>query len=249
MHKTFLILGMALTLLSGQLFGEESPPNQNLTLGERLVYKITWLKIPVGYGEVWVKEKTTLRGREVFHIVGKVDTNKVLSKIFPMHDEIHSWIDAKTFESLKFEKQIDELWIDTHESMTFDAAKKIGIFESFKNGEKKEFSVSVPVQDVLSAFYWSRRQKLIAGTSVKTTVCADQKDWALTLNTIGQEIITYQGKQTVTLRIEPESVVEGIPKRGRASLNLTNDSSRKPLMIIYKAPFGSVIGILKKTDS
>ena len=167
---------MALHLTSGQLFGEERMPDHKIPVGERLVYKITWLKIPVGYGEIFAKEKTTLRGREVFHIVGRVNTNKVLSKIFPMHDEIHSWIDAETLESLQFEKQIDELFIDTREKMTFDAANKKGVFESLKTGEKKEFPVTAPIQDVLSVFYWTRRQKLTPGIPVTTSVYADQKN-------------------------------------------------------------------------
>ena len=103
-----------------------TPPSQEVPLGEHLVYKITWLKIPVGTGEVWVKEKTNLGGREVIHVVGILSTNKVLRKIFPMHDEAHSWMDARTFESVQFEKKIDELLINAHERTVFDREKRKG---------------------------------------------------------------------------------------------------------------------------
>ena len=138
--------------------------------------------IAVEIGDLWVKEKTTLGGREVFHVVGKIETNKVLSKIFPMHDEAHSWIDAETLESLQFEKKVNELFIKTHERMVFDSEKRKGYFESFKTGEKKEFDLNIPVHDVLSAFYWIRRQVLIPGESIHTVIIVDQKNGNLKSN-------------------------------------------------------------------
>ncbi len=246
MRKYFLLtLGFLLLTLGGlpSVFAEPSV-QETLPLGERLVYKITWLRIPVGVGEIWVKEKTTLNGREVYHVVGKIETNKVLSKIFPMHDEAHSWIDVETLESLKFEKVIDELFLDVHEVMTFDSARKKGFFESFTSGKKNEFSVTTPVQDVFSVFYWIRRQNLVPGTPLKTVLCADQKDWTLTINTRGEETVKLNDKKIKTLRVDPDSVVEGVEKRGRSKINLTNDASRKPLRITFKAAFGSVTGTL-----
>ena len=129
-----------------------TPQGSGIPLGERLEYKITWLRIPVGIGEIWAKEKIMLAGREVIHVVGVIKTNKVLSKIFPMLDEAHSWIDAKTFESVQFEKKVDELFLHAHERMIFDPARKKGYFESFATGLKKEFDITTPVHDVLSAF-------------------------------------------------------------------------------------------------
>src|SRR3989338_5534168 len=183
-RKILIILGIAcLTLaLFPQVRAEEAPPA--IPVGEHLVYKITWLRIPIGIGEVWAKEKTTLNGREVYHIVGKIETNKVLSKIFPMHDEAHSWIDAETLESVQFEKKVDELRTHAHERLIFDRQAKKGRYESFITGERYEFPVTVPVHDVFSAMYWARRQKAVPGTPLKTVLCADQKDWALTIHII-----------------------------------------------------------------
>ncbi len=231
--------------VGGQLSAEEPMPEQNFPLGERLVYKITWLRIPVGMGEIWTKEKTTLGGREVFHIVGKVKSNKVLSKIFPMNDEIHGWIDAKTFEALQFEKKIDELFINTHEKMVYDAPKKKGYFESFKTGKKNEFALQSPVHDFISVFYWVRRQNLAPGSSAKIVLTCDQKDWVLTVHGLGKEILKHDGKKIETLRIEPITFVDEVEKRDRAWINLTDDSLRKPIRIVFKASFGYVVGTLQ----
>ncbi len=217
-----------------------------MPLGERLVYKISWLGIPVGGGELWVKEKTRLAGRDVIHIVGVIETNRFLSNIFPMHDEAHSWIDAETFESVQFEKQVNELMVRAHEKTVFDASRRKGHYESFKTGLKKEFDVTTPVHDVFSAFYWARRQVLVPGESVKTVLSCDQKDWALEINVLRRETVKLYGKNIDTIRLEPITRVNGVEKRGRAWINVTTDPSRKPIRIVYKAPFGSVVGTLKQ---
>ena len=128
LNKCRIGLILLMACASSMAYAEEPlvPPDQKVPVGERLVYKITWLRIPVGWGEIWVKEETELGGRKVIHVVGKVDTNKILSKIFPMHDEAHSWIDAQTYESLQFEKVIDEFLIHAHERSFFDAAARRG---------------------------------------------------------------------------------------------------------------------------
>jgi hypothetical protein len=224
------------------------PPSQQIPLGERLIYKISWLRIPVGFGELEVKEKTVLNGHPVFYVVGGIETNKVLSKIFPIHDKAYSWIDAETFESLQFEKTIDELIIKTHEKMVFDRENKKGHFESFKTGEKKEFSIPVPVHDVLSAFFWARRQVLAPGKSAKVVLTADQKNWTLEVRGLRYEQIKLDGDKIETLRVEPTSVVDGVEKKGKAWFNITTDAKQVPVKIVYKTPAGKIVGTLM-TDS
>ena len=245
-----LVLSLFLSIcLSFIAFADSPKPNQAIPLGEDLVYRITWIGIPVGIGQLFVREKTTLNGREVYHVVGIVETNKVLSKIFPMHDEAHSFIDAETFESVQFEKVINELIINTHEKMVFDHDKGKGYFESFKTSEKKEFDIESPVHDAFSVFYWVRRQDFIPGKSVKTTLVADRKEWALEAKVVKKEKVKIDGKKIDTIRIEPNTIVEGKEKKGLARFNLTDDASRTPVRISYKATFGRVTGTLVKVDS
>ncbi len=237
-------------LIAGGASAEEVAikPNQEIQIGEHLEYRITWLKIPVAIGELWAKEKIMLDGREVIHVVGIIGTNKVLRKIFPMHDEAHSWIDAKTFESVQFEKNVDEIKIKAHEKTVFDPKKKKGYLKSLKTGKKKEFKITVPVYDVVSVIYWARRQTLEPGKSFNTVLTALEKDWALELKVVGHEKVKFQGKKIDTLRVEPNTISEGVHRKGMAYFNVTNDSSRLPVRGVYKAIFGSVVGTLKKTE-
>ncbi len=221
---------------------------ETLPLGERLHYKIKWLGISVATADVWVEEKIQLNGREVYHIVARLDTNSFLSKIFPMHQELQSWIDAGTLESVQFERNLTGL-VKRHEIMTFDGKKKKGYFESYKTGKKNEFDLTAPVHDFLSVLSLARRQKFSLEEPVNVVITCDQKDWALNLHMTKKEKLKYDGKETETLLLEPIAVVEGVEKRGRAWINLSDDESKKPLKFIFKAPFGYVVGTLKEPKS
>lgn len=222
--KTFILL-LA-------FFFSASPANcseADIPLGERLVYNMSWLGVPIGTAELWAKEKTTINGKEVFHVVGILQTNKVLSVLYPVRDEIHSWIDAETLASVKFEKKISEGRTRVHEIVEFQK----------------------PAHDVISAFYWVRRQPLTPGQTVRTAVIADGKEWALEVAVLKRQTMTFQGWGLVdTLLVEPKSRVEGLPgKRGKSLINLSDDASKNPLRITYKAPFGHIAGLLVRNGA
>src|SRR3989338_5344546 len=65
-------------------------PAQTLTVGERLVFNVSWMGIPVGIGTLEVNEEVEKAGRRAFHVIAIAETNDFLSKIYPVHDEVHS---------------------------------------------------------------------------------------------------------------------------------------------------------------
>lgn len=202
---------------------------EGFPLGERLVYHMSWLGVPIGTAELWAKEKMTVNGKEVFHVVGLMQTNKFLSAIYPIHNEIHSWIDADTLTSVKFEKKISEGPRQAHEIMEF----------------------TEPVHDVISGFYWVRRQPLTPGQSFRTVIIADRQKWALEVVVLKQRSLKFRGWGRVdTLLVEPTSRVEGSSeKRGKSLMDLSADASKTPLRVTYKAPFGRMIGLLVNNPS
>ena len=217
-------------------------------LGEHLAYEVFWMGVPVGLGELWVKEKVNIHGREALHVVAVAETNKFLSKIYFVHDEVHSWIDLETFQSLQFQKKVSEGRYRADEFIQYDAEKKKGYYQSLKNGSKKEFDIALPVQDILSVFYWARRQSLQPGKSFKTVVNSDEKDWSLEIDVIRREAKELRGQGVFdTILIEPKTRLKGVlEKRGRVWIHLKNDPSRTPIWIIFKTPFGPVVGVIKQ---
>jgi len=222
-------------------------PEQDIPIGEHLIYDVSWMGVPVGTGELRV-EKTKLHGRDCYHVTAIAETNEFLSKIYPVHDEVHSWIDGETLQSLQFQKKVSEGFYRANEIVRYDAEKKKGFYESLKNGTKKEFDVSVPIHDILSAFYWVRRQPLVIGKPFKTMVNSDEKDWDLEMDVLRHEAQELRGQGVFdAVLIEPKTRLKGIlEKRGRVWIHLNNDKLRVPILIIFKTPFGLVTGVIKK---
>ncbi len=225
-------------------------PSQEIPLGEHLIYDVSWMGVPVGLGELWVKEKVAFEGREAYHVIAVASTNDFLSKIYPVRDEVHSWIDAKTLQSLGSEKKASEGNYRADERVVYEEAKKKGFYESLKSGEKKEFDVAVPVHDPISAFYWARRQALEPGKSLHSTVNNGEKDYGLEVDVLRRDATEFRGMGVIdTILIEPKSRLKGLlEKRGRVWVHLKNDPSRTPVRITFKTPFGPITGVLKPSD-
>jgi hypothetical protein len=224
------------------------PVDPSIPLDEKLVYDIFWLGFRVGTGEVWVKEKTLVDGRETFHVVGSARANAFLAGIYPVEDEAQSWIDAETLESIRFEKKTREGSKRTHQRDEFDGRSGKGRHESFTTGEKKTFDVAVPAHDILSAFYWVRRQPLEPDKPVTTVLSSDQKKWTLEVRVLRRQVEELRGQGVVdAFVVEPKTVVNGVPeKRGQAWVYLKNDARRTPVYVKFNTPFGAVAGVLRR---
>ena len=222
-------------------------PARDPRVGEKLLYEVSWIGVPVGYGELWVKEKTVIHGREAYHVVATALTNEVLSKIYPVHDEIHSWIDAETLQSLQFQKTVSEGFYRADERVLFDASLKKGFYESLKNGTKKEFDIHVPVHDVISAFFWTRRQVFKPGDRLHTIVNNGEKDYDLHVDILSHEWKEIRGQGSADLlKLEPKTELKGVlERRGRVWIHLENTPARVPILITFRTPFGPIVGVLK----
>jgi hypothetical protein len=198
-----------------------------------------------------VKERTVIQGRPALHIVAVARTNDFLSRIYPVRDEVHSWVDAQTFESLQFEKKVSEGRYRADERILYDTKARKGFYESFKNGSKKEFTINPPVHDIVSAFYWMRRQPLETGRSFKTKVNSEEKDWDLEVQVLRREKRDLRGLGSVdTVVVEPRTRLRGVlEKRGRVFIHLQNDPARTPVRITFNTPYGVIVGALKKQRS
>jgi len=100
------------------------------------------------------------------------------------------------------------------------------------------------VHDVLSAFFWARRQHFGPDQPVQIVLTADQTDWTLEIPGFRRETVEAHGNEIDTLRVEPVTREAGKEKRRKSRFNVTTDASRKPVRIVYKAPFGRVVGTL-----
>jgi len=222
-------------------------PLKVLTVGERLVFDVSWMGVPVGVGTLEVREIVTIDGRRAYHVVAIAKTNDFLSRLYPIHDEVHSFIDAEKFYSLEFSKVIQEGRYRADEKMIYDYKKGKIFYESLWNKSKKEFELFSEVQDFLSAFYWFRVQPVVVGKSLHTVVNSEAENWDLELNVLRHEIKEFRdGRVLQTILVEPKTRLKGmLYQRDRVWVYFSADQKRLPVWVTLRTPFGPVSGVLR----
>ncbi len=222
-------------------------PRKTLTVGERMEFEVFWMGVPVGLGSLEVKEKVKIRGREAYHVIAIARTNDFLSKLYPVYDEIHSYIDSERHCSLEFSKELREGRYRAHERIVYDYAQKKSFWESMKNKQRVEMELSGEVQDAVSAFYWFRLQDVNVGGSAATVIHNRGKSWDLEVKVLSRQDKELRGRGAIdTILVEPVTRYKDILyKRGRAWVYFSADESRSPVWIKIATPFGAVNGVLR----
>lgn len=239
---------------------EIKAPLGSFPVGERLTYGIRWLGIPVGTVVFSIDEKTTLNGREVYHIIYSAKSNKFASTFYKVEDEIHTYIDAENLYPLRFEKHLREGAYRMDEIIEYDQANHQASYKSKRSIKKKrtttELKVSIPpaVQDPLSCLYYFRRlnaDKIKVGQSVSISVNTEEKNWDLEveiLETKHMELLNMGVYESVL--VEPKAKFQGIfVRKGRMWIWLSTDERRLPLILKTKVPIvGTIYATLEKIE-
>lgn len=227
------------------------PTASSLRVGNKFVFDVLWMGIPVGIGTIEIKEKVSVRGRDAFHVIARAQTNDFLSKIYPVNDEVHSFIDTERLCTLEFRKKLSEGRYRADERIIYDYEKKRGYYESLKNKSKKEFDILDPSQDILSVFFWFRQQPIRAGDVIEVKVNDEDKNWDLKLKILRTQTKKVRGRRPVdTVVVEPLTRLKGVfEKRGSVLVHFTADKRRLPYWVTFKTPYGHILGIFNEEKS
>ena len=225
-----------------------TPPLGVLPVGERLSFHGRWFGIPVGKGWIEVKERVVLNGRPAYHIQAEGESTELLSTFYPIHDVLHSYLDVDSLQPLQFEKYQREGHYRAEEIVTFDYGRLTASYRSLLNGATKEVSISSDMQDILSAFYWLRRQPVIPGQPLVLNIYSDEKIYRteiLPLKTLMLELL-WRGTFPCLL-VEPKASFKGVlVRRERMWVYVSLDARRVPLFVKVATPWGLITGVLDR---
>ena len=214
-----------------------------LPVGEHMQFGIRWLGFEVGRVDVLVKEMTKIRDRDAYHIVVTVRSNRLISLIYPVRDEHHSYIDAEHFHSLRYEKVLREGKYRADEVIDYDQVNHKARYESRRSKTIKEMLIPVDVQDQLSCTFWFRFQLMKPGDQVRIPVNADEKNWDLEVKVLEWEKLdTDVFGPLIAVKVEPLARFHGLfVRRGRAWGWMSTDERRVPLLMETQIPIlGSI---------
>ncbi|HEY3169454.1 MAG TPA: DUF3108 domain-containing protein [Thermoanaerobaculia bacterium] len=210
-------------------------------LGETLRYAMSVLGASGGELTLSAKE-TQLDGKPAYKFEMSAISGEFLSKIFLVRDYLASWIDPKTFRSMRFEKHTVEGKRVRDDLIEFDYEKKL----AYRDG--KPIGIEDSTLDSLSSLYYMRLLDLDGREPVELTVVSRHL-FPLSVIVQGRETITTPAGTFKTIRVEPKSPSEGLLGKGKTLiLWLTDDGKKVPVQIKSKLKIGTLVGKLKAIE-
>jgi hypothetical protein len=212
--------------------------------GERLVYTISWFKVPAGTTVMEVGEGPANDGLSAYRLVTTAKTNSFVSAFYPVDSRVESLMDATALvpQRLLFRRREGKRKNDF--DVTFNHAEHQ--VHSIKDGVAETFPLPDGAQDALSCLYFLRTlPALTPGTSVFMNVHHDRKNYRLEVRVEDVERMTSPWGEVETLRILAVMPFKGIfLNEGNIRVWLTNDARRIPVLMQAKVVVGAVTATL-----
>ena len=219
-------------------------PKQEFFVGEKLVYSIRYLGIPIGRAEGWIKEVVEIRGRKAYHIVVKIASTTVVDLIYKVRGEHHTYIDVEKLYSLRYQVQSSKNPSQTAFEMNFDHPKNVVDYFYARRKIHKIFPIFKDSQDRLSLGYFFRTLAVKPHEVVSIPVSTEQKNWKIQIKTQGTRKMIFSGVGTFeAIQILPKlDFVSTLKGEGSVRAWISLDERRIPLQLEARAP---LIGSIK----
>jgi len=221
--------------------------NNSFQVGEKLTFSIGYEFIPAGKSILSVDGILELNGRSVYQITSRTRSYRFFDPFFKVRDEITTFIDTNTLQSIKFRKKLREGSYSYDYSVDFSPDSMSAVSKS-PNGsllvEIPEFTL-----DVLSAMYYMRTLDLKVGTTLTLTVLDNDKLYPLDIKIVRRERISTRAGTFDCLVVIPELKSGGLFKNeGRITAWVTDDHRKIPVLMKSKAIIGAIIVELQDVE-
>jgi hypothetical protein len=167
-----------------------------------------------------------------------------------VRDLNESWIDAATLTSLGYSKKLREGHFVRDEWVSYDTVKREFLARwvgKDSNYSVKRGTIPATVQDILSAMYFVRAQKLEPGRDITLDVNT-KNNWPLVVRVVKREKVKTPAGTFNTVLVEPGLRQEGlfIQKGKKLQVWLTDDDRKIPVQMKVEVFFGHVSAKLSK---
>jgi hypothetical protein len=235
--RSALLLALS---LAPAAFAQANLDSRPAFVGETLRFAMSVLGASGGDLTLSARE-TELDGKPAYKFELSAISGQFLSKIFIVRDYLASWVDPKTFRSLRFEKHTVEGKRVRDDLIEFDYAKKV----AYRDG--KPIAIEENTLDSLSSLYYIRLIDLEQRDQVPLTVVSRHL-FPLSVVVQGRETVTTPAGTFKTIRVEPQGP-EGLIGKGKSlTLWLTDDERKMPVQLKSKLKVGTLTGKLKSVE-
>jgi hypothetical protein len=193
-------------------------------VGEELVFRATFGKLPAGTAKMRVAGIDTVRGRAAYHVVFTIDGGV---PFFRVHDQYESWIDVETLSSLRHKQSISEGRYRRNTTYEFFPDRA----EYQKNDESPRPSVADPLDDG-SFIYAVRAAGVRVGDTIRNERYFVPDRNPVVLTGLREDTITVNAGTFATTVVRPTIKSGGIfAENGEAQVWFTNDARRLPVQV------------------
>jgi uncharacterized protein DUF3108 len=182
-------------------------------------------------------------GVPVHRIALTAESNEYVSKFYPVRDRYETWVDARDFQPLRFEKHAREGRYESDEVEEFDLAHGVAAWRNEKT------PLPSRVTDIISCFYYMRSQPLVVGRRIELEMYSRGKVYRIGAAVLGKERIETEAGTFDTYKVQPamrETESAEDRNKGKLFLWFSDDARRVPVQARTIMPIGSVTARLRK---
>jgi len=186
--------------------------------------------------------------REVYHIVIRAKTNKLLRYLFKVEDEINSYIDSETLKPVLLKVKRRERKYRTNYETYFDYENNKVVHIASLKGERKETDLPFDAYDTVSCFYKIRTLDL-AVNNYDFTVMQRTKKWLLSIKIVKKGALEIRKHGVLNAFLVEVNAQSGKEKaKGRAWLWFSADKKKLLLLGQFNVDIpivGTVVVVLQ----
>ena len=216
-----------------------------LMVGERLQYDVRFGKLRVGSGSMEVRETTDVRGREAWHTVLSIRGG---IPFFRVDDRLESWIDTRSFTSLRLAQHTNEGRYHRERHVEF-FPERTTMLEGGE-GAQEEATVDAPL-DEGALLYYLRTLPLNVGDRYTLDRYFRPDRNPVRLDVLRRERIEVPAGTFETIVIRPTIRSAGIfSENGQAEVWVTDDARHLMVRMTARLSFGTLsLSLREITDA
>ena len=218
--------------------------------GERLTYDVTWSVFQAGAVSATLQEGGQA-AKDDYIVVTTAQSQGFVSLLFNVRNEFRSFFDSHTLCSQRISKKIDEGRRHKGTEIVFDSQRLRAILDerdlAKPQDPPKHAENEIPhcVEDVVTAFYYLRRQDFQIGKPLHLPVNDGSKTYDVTLEVQAHETLQTPLGTRSAIRVEPKVFSGLFKRRGRMLVWFSDDDQHLPLRIKFIIAVGPITATLK----
>lgn len=248
MNLRTLALLMALVLFGGSSSGA---PLFRYPVGEQLSYKILWGFLPVGRTLISCEEVIENNTRQI-RIRVEARSNRLVSTLYPVDDQIDCYIDPDTGLPLRVEKTTAEGDLICDDTLWLDHKNLRARWESRSDSISTNYPIRPDTLDVAAFLYAMRSAPFALNESKTFNIAVDGTLHGLRIHADEKKSITIGSEKEKTpctrFSVQPERddlFVRKIPR----DIWVSDDARRIMVKMKAKTPLGSVRIVLDEINT